>query len=91
MMIDGKSPFLNEPLHFKFYILLTSLFGRRITAFVAICYRIAGHVKYAAKQGESAQQPRYLGVGVFYCLIRHGDEDDELEQTHQGYPRRHAA
>jgi len=58
---------------------------------VAICYRIAGHVKYAAKEGFRVFMPRYLfPVSRFFIArqarmnerarqARTGNEDEDLE------------
>ena len=47
---------------------------------VAICYRIAGHVKYSAKEGPGIW-PRHLVVAGVYLWLETRDEQ-RLENTH---------
>ena len=74
-------------------VALTLSGGGRMLAFVAICYRIAGHVKQAAKEVRDAiRDPRcLLRPGVFSCASAgiadpqpdEEDDDQGLEPPHE--------
>ena len=62
-------------------VALTLSGGGRMQAFVAICYRIAGHVKQAAKEVKGVS-PGTFGFGPGFFIGREARDVEGLEDPH---------